>query len=181
MIRRPPRSTRTHTLFPYTTLFRSEAAEIMAQAQRSALEIDIGQVAARVIGVAPARQRGIEGQAALAGRHAIVDAFELLHAQIVGGAGGDAVGQEAADRLARQARSAIIADMARQQQFGVLIGLPADAEAAGIALGRSDLRPGRNVAEHAVDRKSVVEGKSVSVRVDSGGRRIIQKKKQNYE
>src|SRR3546814_15566359 len=26
MIRRPPRSTRTGTLFPYTTLFRSEAA-----------------------------------------------------------------------------------------------------------------------------------------------------------
>src|SRR3546814_2192742 len=27
MIRRPPRSTRTDTLFPYTTLFRSRAAE----------------------------------------------------------------------------------------------------------------------------------------------------------
>src|SRR3546814_12429606 len=29
------------------------------------------------------------------------------------------------------------------------------------------------------DRKSVVQGKSVSVRVDLGGRRIIQKKKKN--
>src|SRR3546814_20513526 len=28
MIRRPPRSTRTDTLFPYTTLFRSEAVEL---------------------------------------------------------------------------------------------------------------------------------------------------------
>src|SRR3546814_6924645 len=28
MIRQPPRSTRTYTLFPYTTLFRSNAAEI---------------------------------------------------------------------------------------------------------------------------------------------------------
>src|SRR3546814_13738671 len=28
MIRRPPRSTRTDTLFPYTTLFRSTGAEI---------------------------------------------------------------------------------------------------------------------------------------------------------
>src|SRR3546814_8782504 len=28
MIRRPPRSTRTDTLFPYTTLFRSPAAEV---------------------------------------------------------------------------------------------------------------------------------------------------------
>src|SRR3546814_10970741 len=27
MIRRPPRSTRTHTLFPYTTLFRSHVPE----------------------------------------------------------------------------------------------------------------------------------------------------------
>src|SRR3546814_1850665 len=31
MIRRPPRSTRTDTLFPYTTLFRSTAYEINAQ------------------------------------------------------------------------------------------------------------------------------------------------------
>src|SRR3546814_4161357 len=31
MIRRPPRSTRTDTLFPYTTLFRSDAEEAHAQ------------------------------------------------------------------------------------------------------------------------------------------------------
>src|SRR3546814_19635203 len=30
MIRRPPRSTRTDTLFPYTTLFRSQAGELPA-------------------------------------------------------------------------------------------------------------------------------------------------------
>src|SRR3546814_8426650 len=30
MIRRPPRSTRTDTLFPYTTLFRSESLECVA-------------------------------------------------------------------------------------------------------------------------------------------------------
>src|SRR3546814_15100682 len=36
------------------------------------------------------------------------------------------------------------------------------------------LRPGRVL----IDRKSVVEGKSVSVRVDLGGRRIIQKKQE---
>src|SRR3546814_7083447 len=30
MIRRPPRSTRTDTLFPYTTLFRSDAALVVA-------------------------------------------------------------------------------------------------------------------------------------------------------
>src|SRR3546814_15852448 len=31
MIRRPPRSTRTYTLFPYTTLFRSDQAEEVAE------------------------------------------------------------------------------------------------------------------------------------------------------
>src|SRR3546814_7245499 len=35
MIRRPPRSTRTDTLFPYTTLFRSDV-EIVAQPTRQA-------------------------------------------------------------------------------------------------------------------------------------------------
>src|SRR3546814_19564303 len=34
MLRRPPRSTRTDTLFPYTTLFRSEAEEILRAAAR---------------------------------------------------------------------------------------------------------------------------------------------------
>src|SRR3546814_20779329 len=32
MIRRPPRSTRTDTLFPYTTLFRSRAAAMLSPA-----------------------------------------------------------------------------------------------------------------------------------------------------
>src|SRR3546814_3265310 len=39
MIRRPPRSTRTDTLFPYTTLFRSE--ELIVEQSR---EADIGRV-----------------------------------------------------------------------------------------------------------------------------------------
>src|SRR3546814_11612345 len=37
-------------------------------------------------------------------------------------------------------------------------------------------RPDQGRRNHEIDRKSVVEGKSVSVRVDSGGRRIINKK-----
>src|SRR3546814_3166614 len=49
MIRRPPRSTRTDTLFPYTTLFRSslveKAAETMEQdaAERLAAKMSKGQ------------------------------------------------------------------------------------------------------------------------------------------
>src|SRR3546814_6914776 len=37
MIRRPPRSTRTDTLFPYTTLFRSDAAEDADEHHRNLL------------------------------------------------------------------------------------------------------------------------------------------------
>src|SRR3546814_2922081 len=37
MIRRPPRSTRTDTLFPYTTLFRSLIAELHTRSMLSAL------------------------------------------------------------------------------------------------------------------------------------------------
>src|SRR3546814_18293749 len=39
MIRRPPRSTRTDTLFPYPTLFRSEA-DARAELDDAALDID---------------------------------------------------------------------------------------------------------------------------------------------
>src|SRR3546814_5629470 len=49
MIRRPPRSTRTDTLFPYTTLFRSLDLDVLAQHVEPGLlqELDI---AARGLG-----------------------------------------------------------------------------------------------------------------------------------
>src|SRR3546814_5506611 len=40
MIRRPPRSTRTDTLFPYTTLFRSEASLALSASDRLPTPID---------------------------------------------------------------------------------------------------------------------------------------------
>src|SRR3546814_14786238 len=40
MIRRPPRSTRTDTLFPYTTLFRSRQADDVRQAPALVLDED---------------------------------------------------------------------------------------------------------------------------------------------
>src|SRR3546814_5842397 len=43
MIRRPPRSTRTDTLFPYTTLFRSRAARASTEAVRKNFTSASGQ------------------------------------------------------------------------------------------------------------------------------------------
>src|SRR3546814_21162368 len=50
MIRRPPRSTRTDTLFPYTTLFRSDRARGGPARPRSARDVRIA-----VVGGAKAR------------------------------------------------------------------------------------------------------------------------------
>src|SRR3546814_19925219 len=47
MIRRPPRSTRTDTLFPYTTLFRSEEAAAVADIDLRIIEQDLAERADR--------------------------------------------------------------------------------------------------------------------------------------
>src|SRR3546814_1492371 len=65
MIRRPPRSTRTDTLFPYTTLFRSgkvkeqlDAARLeLEQAQRSG---DLGRAGELSYGTIPALEKRSE-------------------------------------------------------------------------------------------------------------------------
>src|SRR3546814_9680310 len=68
MIRRPPRSTRTDTLFPYTTLFRSDALcaaneEITKMMTR--LEV-LGMEVAKLVG--PAGPPGEPGKDGAAGR-----------------------------------------------------------------------------------------------------------------
>src|SRR3546814_13017736 len=45
MIRRPPRSTRTDTLFPYTTLFRSEAAATQRAKVATGTSVQLAQPA----------------------------------------------------------------------------------------------------------------------------------------
>src|SRR3546814_3121267 len=57
MIRRPPRSTRTDTRFPYTTLFRSRAKAASEAADRriTASAVDSAEAAVRRIGQDKAR------------------------------------------------------------------------------------------------------------------------------
>src|SRR3546814_14158490 len=52
MIRRPPRSTRTDTLFPYTTLFRSEFSRRLGRVDRG------GRIEA-IVAIAAGRRRGL--------------------------------------------------------------------------------------------------------------------------
>src|SRR3546814_15597105 len=59
MIRRPPRSTRTDTLFPYTTLFRSRS-----ELHESVLLADVGRRISSHVGVG-AGQKGIAGVSTL--------------------------------------------------------------------------------------------------------------------
>src|SRR3546814_16611913 len=109
MIRRPPRSTRTDTLFPYTTLFRSVIAGIRDRSDpRSAA------------GVRKTDQ-GIRATRCGTDRRRNAHVFAAAH-------------------------------HARRQ-------LPEPQHARPVS-----------------DRKSVVKGKRVSVRVDLGGRRHIKKK-----
>src|SRR3546814_15675409 len=124
MIRRPPRSTRTDTLFPYTTLFRSQS-----------------DGATTIAGCCPCRCPCGSGfcrsRKFPAGRLTLLRARAVMRAPIRG--------------------KAAMSDL--QARF---------EQAKQDVQGLSE-RPDK-------DRKSVVEGQRVSVRVDLGGRRIMKKK-----
>src|SRR3546814_20795246 len=117
MIRRPPRSTRTDTLFPYTTLFRSTEYPYRREtAGRRALQ----------------RTRPASGRV------------------------------RPADRAAQRRL------FARRFERRCALRRPLARSGSGRA-GGAECPPG--------DRKSVVEGKSVSGRVGLGGRRNVKKKR----
>src|SRR3546814_12572944 len=125
MRRRPPRSTRTDTLFPYTTLFRS------GRGLRQRFGLGGDRVLVVALHCFTSRSDGVFDRLLLVG-------LDLL-AQIL---------QRLLDRV-----NHLVGLIARGDQLVELL----------VVLG--------------IDRKSVVSGKSVSVRVDLGGCRIIKKKK----
>src|SRR3546814_13869883 len=95
MIRRPPRSTRTDTRFPYTTLFRSTVMTGSATADLFTEEIAIEafqRVDMRVEGRRRRPESGM-GFAAEACDQAVVAAPLDLPAQIVGVAGPEQIGR----------------------------------------------------------------------------------------
>src|SRR3546814_18290237 len=129
MIRRPPRSTRTDTLFPFTTRFRSDAMTKMPKAWGGAAALAAGLMIA-------------------AGSAAAETVF-----------------------LSSQLRPIEEAEKVRQV---LLKDAPVEAD---FIVDEPPMVINRVLAEAQADRKSVVSGKSVSVRVDLGGRRIIKKKR----
>src|SRR3546814_17781699 len=153
MRRRPPRSTRTDTLFPYTTLFRSSGRIVCV-------------VVTAVSNSHYARQPDAPGSTK---RTTYSFRFDTPDRSIV--YTGDTGPSVAVERLAQNA--------------DILISEIVDPIAAIAALKaqRQDLSPAALAAfeahfrkQHLSDRKSVVYGKSVSVSVDIGDRRIIKKK-----
>src|SRR3546814_20304013 len=129
-IRRPPRSTLTDTLFPYTTLFRSL---LHPQGHRPFVDLPVAH------------------------RHAVGDAIDTPR---------DPACQRDRDllqvvRAADHGHAAFLhrrdRPVARDDRLAARIGGPP---------AELDIDP---------DRKSVVEGKSVSGRVDLGGRPNLQK------
>src|SRR3546814_13580124 len=126
MIRPPPRSTRTDTLFPYTTLFRSR--------KRGTITIASSATIRSTSTAAPASRRIVQIM--------LVPVLFAVAASVPQPAHGD---------NPESTHPAAIVNHVLQ-----------------------------TISKRA-DRKSVVEGKSVSVCVDLGGRRILKKKKKKQQ
>src|SRR3546814_1244782 len=60
MIRRPPRSTRTDTLFPYTTLFRSDEFRAAASTTKMILMVGMGCMMRRLLWIDSHAANGID-------------------------------------------------------------------------------------------------------------------------
>src|SRR3546814_19679772 len=124
MIRQPPRSTRTYTLFPYTTLFRSNVS------RRTQCQYPLTQTYNRAVRIFLYRAGNVPKIAT--DDHSIIGIFDCY----------------------RPGPSCLCLNPCEQRLLPNL-GDPITGE----------------------DRKRVGQGKSASVSVDSGGRRIIKKKK----
>src|SRR3546814_17737554 len=132
MIRRPPRSTRTDTLFPYTTLFRSSPMRL-GRCKRCSQGYFM-----RPSGRAPDEMRAIDIETG----------------------------------FTKHAEGSVLISFGHTR---VLVTASVEEKVPPFLRGKGE---GWVTAEYSMlppDRKRVVGGKSVSVRVDLGGGRIIKK------
>src|SRR3546814_18674922 len=148
MRRRPPRSTRTDSLFPSTTLFRSEEAAQQGVALRALLDLYLSS-AWRLWRELPAVI------AAQSDPNAVVAAGEVMLRAV-----DDAVAELAEGfQLAR--RSLVRSQVSARREF-VYDLLTGGADVVGL-LDRASGFGLPLIGPHDVDRKSVVWGKSVYV------------------
>src|SRR3546814_19827324 len=154
MTRRPPRSTRTYTLFPYTALFRSRPVSARAPSARpsASSRMDLPAPVSPVSAHSPrAKDRSRRSMRTTSRMDSAVSM--LLSEGAVPGAA-----QHAGPVFGRAHVLAFEEGVAVHVQFAARIV----------------------VAEHRgypIDRRSVGEGKSGAVRVDRGGGRVNKKKK----
>src|SRR3546814_307137 len=155
MLRRPPRSTRADTLFPYTTLFRS-LSEVPAWRQQRALQRqpeDLGVLLEVPEGLKDDIRASIQ-RVSRATRHERLGQGQL-----------GLYGVDAHHGSCCASRACPAHEIAIQWRPKKPTRPRATAQ-----------RDRRLVSGcRSRDRKSVVEGKSVSVRVNLGGRRVIKK------
>src|SRR3546814_16591672 len=83
MTRPPPRSTRTDTLFPYSTLFRSVAV-VAGQAAEHVLQRGLREDGDAVIGLLAMDGEMVAERLDLQPREVVVDALQLLQQRHVG-------------------------------------------------------------------------------------------------
>src|SRR3546814_9963661 len=166
MIRRPPRSTRTDTLFPYTTLFRSRAIQ-----QGGAVEADPDDQCHQRLESAggrlsPLRARTglevMEGTAVTFDAHR-PDLLRVAYRMLGSMADAEDMVQEAFIRWAETDEAAVRLPAAFLRRVVTRWCLD--------HLKSARMRRG-SYAGPWLDRTSVVEGARVSVRVVSGGSRI---------
>src|SRR3546814_18362543 len=130
MIRRPPRSTRPDTLFPYTTLFRSTASTIALASVRAALDL-------AVVGTVPA----IKPAAALSATRTIgvLGTEATVRQPYVD----DLAARFAADCTVLRHGSAALVDLAQAKLHGAAID-PAPVRSAARRVGKECVGPCRS-------------------------------------
>src|SRR3546814_1778383 len=177
MIRRPPRSTRTDTLFHYTTLFRSDATVAVVVHDADAPVPPTAPIGVEIAGAVQVAQTQAGGGIAVAARGAVVDScgrhdhvaeVAVARARRVAepvAAPVDATDQvEVAVAVPVAEGGALVVQVDRRRERGGEGGVEADG---GAGIGEVRHEPARGCAAHVVEGGHDVE-EAVAVGVCEG-------------